>query len=241
MTCTPVRSDLDVSLDLLEEAASLLLDADLDQLSPEEELRLTGRLELVRRKVGAGTDRAAGHLDRSAAFSLDGHRSAKGALKAIGRLSGAEALGRVRTARALRELPLVEAAYRRGDIPVEHARAIGRVASNPRVAEHLPGADEIFAHEASVLPHDDFLAALRQWEALADADGADQGADECHERRTGGMVDSAINGSWSLEARFGSLQGSAMAEIYEQFERASSWPTGPRHASGSARGRSSAT
>ena len=220
MSCTPVRSDLDVSLGLLEEGVGGLLAAELDRLSPEEELRLVARLETLRRRLDAGTDRAAGHLDRSAAFSLDGHRSAKGALKAIGRLPGAEAHGRVRTARVLRELPLVEAAYVHGDIPVAHVRAISRVASNPRVAQHLPGADAIFAHQAAVLSHDDFLAVLRQWEALADADGADQGADECHERRSGGMVESGINGSWSLEATFGSLQGTAMAQVFDQFERA---------------------
>ncbi len=220
MTATLVRSGLDQSLDRLEEGVDELLAAELEGLTAEEELRLVGRLERLRRRLDAGTDRTAGHLDRSAAFSLDGHKTAKGALVAIGRLSGSEAHGRVRTARALRHLPLVEAAYVRGDIPVAHVRAMSRVASNPRVVEHLPGADPIFARHASVLPHDDFLAVLREWEALADADGADRGADECHERRRAGLVESAINGSWSLEGSFGALQGAAMAEIFEQFERA---------------------
>lgn len=220
MTVTSVRSDLDVSLDLLEDGVDQLLSADLDQLSAQEELALVGRLEQLRRRLDAGTDRAAGHLDRSAAFSLDGHKSAKGALVAIGRLSGADAHGRVRTARALRHLPMVEAAYLRGAIPVAHVRAISRVASNPRVAEHLPGADPVFAHQASVLAHDDFLAVLRQWEALADSDGADQAADESHERRRGGLLESMVNGSWSLEGSFGAFQGAAMAEVFEQFERA---------------------
>jgi hypothetical protein len=220
MTCTPVRSDLDVSLDRLDDAARLLLEADLDQLSPEDELRLVGRLEQVRRRIDAGTDRAAGHLDRSAAFSLDGHRSAKGALKAIGRLSGPEAHGRTQTARALRELPLVAAAYAAGEIPVAHVRAIARVASNPRVAEHLPGADPIFAHHAGVLGYDDFSDLLRQWEALADADGPGQSAEESHRRRRADLVESAINGSWALDGSFGSVQGAAMAEVFAQFERA---------------------
>lgn len=220
MTVTLVRSDVDVSLGVLEDGVRQLLDADLDVLSPEEELRLIGRLEVLRRRLDAGTDRAAGHLDRSAAFALDGHRSAKGALKAVGRLPGAEALGRVRSARALRALPLVEAAYVRGDIPVAHVRAIARVASNPRVEAHLPGADAIFAHEAIVLGYDDFLAVLRRWESLADADGADQDADSCHERRSFSLHESAIDGSWSLVGSVGGLQGAAMAETFERFERA---------------------
>lgn len=219
MSLTAVRSDLEASLDVLEEGVVQLLLADLDQLSSEEELRLVGRLEALRRRLDAGTDRAAGHLDRSAAFSLDGHRSAKGALKAIGRLSGPEAHGRLRAARALRELPRVADAYAAGRIPTAHVRAMSRVAANPRVAEHLPVADAIFAEQAAVLGYDDFTAFLQQWESLADADGADQGADESHERRRASLVESTINGSWSLEGTSGALQGAAMAEVFDAFER----------------------
>jgi len=220
MSTTIVRSDLREPLDALEVAVEQVGCAELDQLSAEEELALVGQLERLRRRLDAGTDRAAGHLDRSAAFSLDGHKSAKGALKAIGRLSGAEAHGRVQTARALRELPLVAAAYERGEIPVAHVRAISRVASNPRVVEHLPGADAMFAEQAAVLGFDDFVAALREWERLADADGADQGADESHERRHAGLVRSDINGSWSLDGSFGAMQGAVMGEVLDRYERA---------------------
>jgi len=114
---------LDVALAALEDAVGLIQAAALDGLSPAEELALIGRLEVLRRRLDHGTDRAAGHLDRSAAFSFDGHKTANGALKAIGRLSGSEAHGRVQTSRALRHLPLVEAAYGRGEIPTEHVRA----------------------------------------------------------------------------------------------------------------------
>lgn len=71
-----------------------------------------------------------------------------------------------------------------------------------------------------MLDHDDFVAALRQWEALADADGADRDADACHERRRAGFVESAIDGSFLLEGSFGPLQGAAMAEVLERYERA---------------------
>ncbi len=220
MSMISTISDLESSLDSLEEGIDQFQSADLEQLSAEEELRLAGRIEVLRRRLDAGTDRAAGHLDRSAAFCLDGHKSAKGALKAVGRVPGAEAHGRVQTARALRNLPLVAAAYERGEIPTAHVRAIARAVSNPRVAEHVPGADPIFARHAAVLGFDDFRAVLRQWEAFADADGADQSADENHDRRRATLLESAINGSFSLEAIFGAEQGAAMAEIFEQFMRA---------------------
>jgi hypothetical protein len=220
MSLTTVRSDLDAALDALEVVVDRMACVDLEPLSAEEELALVGRLEQLRRRLDAGTDRAAGHLDRSGAFSLDGHKSAKGALKAIGRLSGAEAHGRIQTARALRDLPLVAAVYEAGRVPVAHVRVLARVASNPRVAEHLAGGDALFAHHAAVLGFDDFVAAVREWERLADADGADQGADESHARRRAGLVRSDINGSWSLDGSFGALQGAVMGEVLDRYERA---------------------
>lgn len=220
MSLTLVRSELDETLDQLEVAVARLQAAGLDQLSAREELAAVGRLEVLRRRLDAGTDRAAAHLDRSAAFSLDGHKSAKGALKAIGRLSGSEAHGRLQTVRALRELPLVEAAYERGDIPVAHVRAIGRVGANPRVAEHLPGADAIFAAQAAQLGFDDFVTVLRQWEALADQDGADRSAEECHRNRRASVLGSPINGTTAIDAVFGAVQGAVVGEVFSQYERA---------------------
>ncbi len=220
MTDTMEAIGRDAAMDALEAAIGLVQSDTLDGLLPEEELALVGRLEVLRRRLDHGTDRFAAQLDASAAFSLDGHRTAKGALQAIGRLSGSEAHGRVQSARALRRLPLVEAAYAAGRIPTDHVRAIARTVANPRVAEWVPGADPIFAHHASVLGHDDFLAALRQWEALADVDGADHRSEGSHERRTASMHRSAIDGSFRLEADHGALQGAAMAEIFERFETA---------------------
>ena len=212
--------DLDTALGVLERAVGLVQTASLEGVSPAEELALVGRLEVLRRRLDHGTDVAAGHLDRSAAFSLDGHKTAKGALKAIGRLPGSEAVGRVQTSRALRRLPLAEAAYAEGRIPTAHVRAIARTVANPRVADHVPGADPIFAHHASILGYDDFCAALKQWEALADADGADQSAELSHARRSASLLENRLDGSFRLEANHGALQGAAMAEIFERFETA---------------------
>ena len=94
---------IDTALEALESAADLLQSADLDN-APAEELKAVRRLAVVLRRIGHATDRAAGHLDTSAAFSLDGHVNARSALKHLGRLPGRESLGRVQTARALRDL-----------------------------------------------------------------------------------------------------------------------------------------
>ncbi|HSP04277.1 MAG TPA: DUF222 domain-containing protein [Acidimicrobiales bacterium] len=213
-------NELEAALNALDDAVGLVQSASLDGVSPKEELALVRRLEELRRRLDHGTDQAVGHLDAGAAFSIDGHKTAKGALKAIGRLSGPEAHGRVQTSRALRRLPLVEAAYARGEIPTEHARALARTVANPRVAEWVPDADPIFAHHATKLGYDDFVAALRQWEALADADGADQASERSHQRRNASLLESGIDGSFHLEGSFGAFQGAVMAEIFERYETA---------------------
>lgn len=81
-------AQIDTALALLEAAIEQVQATSLDDLTPDEELALVSRMEVLRRPLDHGTDHAAGHLDVSGAFSLDGHKTAKGALLAIGRLSG---------------------------------------------------------------------------------------------------------------------------------------------------------
>lgn len=207
------------ALDALEAAADLLQAADLDDV-PARELQAARRLEVVLRRIGHATDRAAGHLDVSAAFSLDGHANARSALKHLGRLPGRESLGRVQTARALRDLPCVEAAYAAGRLPVGHVRAIARAVANPRVSDVVAVADPVFVDQASELDYDAFCAWLRQWEQLADGDGAAAAAERSHERRSFSLLENDFDGSFTSSGHHGSLQGAAMAELLERYERA---------------------
>ncbi|WP_436793344.1 HNH endonuclease [Actinospongicola halichondriae] len=210
---------MDEALAVLEAAVGLVQTAQLDA-APATELSSVRRLEKVRRRLDHGTDRAAGHLDTSAAFSLDGHRHARSALKHLGRLPGSAALGRVTTARALRDLPAVEAAYARGGIPTGHVRAIARAVSNPRVRDFVSVADPIFAGQASELPYDEFCSWLREWESLADADGSAEAAERVHERRCFSLLENEIDGSFTSAGHHGALQGSAMSELLDVYERA---------------------
>ena len=213
----PAVSD---SLDALESEISSLQAVDLDVLNPADELATLRRLEVLRRRLDHATDRAAGHLDRSCAFGLDGHRNARSALKHLGRLSGGEAHGRVQTARALRDLPAVEAAYASGAIPTGHVRAIARVVANPRVQEYVSLADPIFADQASTQPYDDFCSWLRQWQSLADADGAAEAAEQSHERRAFSLLENQLDGTWTSHGSHGALQGAVMKELLDAFEDA---------------------
>ncbi|MBK5224333.1 MAG: hypothetical protein JJE52_15950, partial [Acidimicrobiia bacterium] len=63
---------------------------ELDGLTAEEVLVVVRELEVVRRRLDHATDRLAGHVDRTGAYGVDGHRSAKAVLCHLGRLSGAD-------------------------------------------------------------------------------------------------------------------------------------------------------
>ena len=131
---------------------------DLDSLTAREVMALQRAVEPVRRRLDHATDRLASHLDTTGARGADGHRTAKAAIKHVGRLPGAEAHGRVQTARGLRLLPAVEAAYGRGEIPTASVRAIATVASNPRVQPFLDDlVDKIFAEQASEEAYDNVI------------------------------------------------------------------------------------
>jgi hypothetical protein len=203
-------------LDQLEQAATRLQELDLGALDDRAQLELARRLERCRRRLDQGTDRVAGHLDTSCAPAADGHSSARVALVHVGRVPMAVARGRVLSARTLRRLPAVAAAYAAGSIPTEHVRAIARTASNPRILRFLDAADPVFAEQASEEPYADFCRWLRQWEALADEDGAERDAATNHARRHAELVENP-DGGFSLQAGHGALEGASIKEVFERF------------------------
>ncbi len=211
-----VRPAVADALALLGSAVGALTAADLEVLTARAQLDAVEALEAVRRRLDHATDR----LDQSGAFGVDGHRSAKAAIKARCRVTGPEAHGRIRTARVLRRMPAVDVADARGDIPTESVRAIARTLSNPRVAAFASLVDEVFAEQAVAQTPEAFRAWLRDWERVADVDGAERTAEANHERRTATLLENSIDSSWSLRAGTGALQGAAMAEIFARFEDA---------------------
>ncbi|WP_436793243.1 DUF222 domain-containing protein [Actinospongicola halichondriae] len=208
------------ALALFAAAVDAFENIDLESLPAAEVLRLVEGVELLHRRFDHQTDRVAGHVAASGAFGVDGHRTAKAALKTRCRLSGPVAHDRLRSARVLRTMPMVDAAYARGEIPTESARMIARTLSNPRVAEFGPLVDGVFAEQAAAQMPEAFRAWLRDWERVADVDGAEQRAEAIHERRNASLLENSIDSSWTLRGGFGALQGSAMAEIFARFEDA---------------------
>jgi len=215
------RLEVDVAVGALSAGVDALRSLNLEDLTAREAMALARAVELERRKLDAQADRIAGHLDVSGAFGVDGHRSAKDAIAFVGRLPSAEAHARVATARRLRSLPAVAAAYERGDLPTESVRAIARLASNPRIAPLLDGViDELFVEQASTESHRAFSAWLRDLERAIDAEGAAADAELTHERRRTAFTHNAADGSYELRLGCGGLQGAVIGDVLEAFEAA---------------------
>lgn len=208
------------ALTALSAAVDAVAAADLDVLTASQQLAVLEECEGIRRRLDRQSDRFAGHAGSSGAYGIDGHRSAKSAVKARCRVTGPEAHARLRNDRMLRTMPAVAAASERGEIPTESVRSIARCMANPRVRDLGPLVDEVFADQAVALTPDEFRAWLRDWERLADVDGVEQTADTNHQRRNASLLENSIDSSWSLRGGFGALQGSAMAEILRRFEDA---------------------
>ncbi|WP_195210551.1 HNH endonuclease [Actinomarinicola tropica] len=211
--------DPGVALSALARAVDLLAAVDLDALDACSEMGLVRDLEVLRRRLDATTDQLAGHLDRSQAYVVDGLASAAVAVRHLGRLPHAEARARVQCARVLRDLPALAAAYRAGDVPTAHVRAVARVARNPRVVDLLPLVEDVIVEMARSEGHDGFCRWLREWERLVDVDGTEQDAETTHARRNGSVVEN-FDGGFTLTGGFGNLQGAAIAETFERFARA---------------------
>lgn len=208
-------------MELLSAGADGLLALDLDALTGREAMTLARAVEGIRRRIDAGTDRLAGHLEETGKFAVDGHRSAKDAITFVGRLPSAEAHARVHTARRLKQLPAVAGAHRRGDISTEAVRAISNLAANPRVAPLLDDViDELFVEQARSQSHQGFVAWLRDLERAADMDGAGADAEVTHERRRTQFNQNMADGSYELRSSGGSLHGAIIGDVLAAFEAA---------------------
>jgi len=201
-------------------ALARLQAVDPQALSGEQRMQALGHIELLRRALDHADCRLIGALDASGGFEIDGHRNTKSAVKHRCRVTGAEALRRVRTARAWRHLPAVAVACERRQIPVESMRAIATAVANPRVAAFLDAADPVFAEQAATDTVEDFVEWLHDWERLADADGTAAGTDKAHQRRNVTLTQNEIDGSWHLRGSFGPLQGAVLNRILTRFEDA---------------------
>jgi hypothetical protein len=162
--------------------------------------------------------------DWRALFMLDGHRSVKGWVAATVRLPYADVCRRVRMGRLFRRFPDVADLLRTGRMGVPQAAELARAAANPRCGDRFDGVIDELVDSALHDDFDTFQVVVREWERLADEDGAHRGAEAAHEARRAGFA--AVGDTAVLSGLFGVMQGEAMARIldgYTQAEFAADW------------------
>ncbi len=143
-------------------------------MSPVELQTRAQELDVLRRQVEAASALLVQRVDAASAFVEDGHRNVAAWGRATNHWSHGEAAGMAKLAKAFTLLPQFATAAASGAIGVAQMHALAKLAANPRVRNHLNAdADRVLTEAARDLPFDDFVTLLRHFEALADADGAE--------------------------------------------------------------------
>lgn len=181
-------------------------------------------VEELRRQVDAAGVEVAASVDGRRLYAGDGFFSTKAWLKHTLQLSGPEAHARVQTARMHARLGVWRSAERAGLVGVDQSRLLARVVANPRLPDDVVERDtwELLV-DALDLTYDEFEAAARRWEMLADPVGSLSRAKRNHELRDV-RLGQRPNGSWQLTGSFGGAQGAELNEIWAHFVEAE-WET----------------
>ena len=174
-----------------------------------------GELERLRRGVEAAVVTVVADVDDRGVYLCDGHRRPGNWLQACLRISGAEAMHRARTARLCHAHPAVAAELAAGRLGVAQAAEFARAYSNPRIRDAFGVCVDVLVDWALNDDHKLFVERLREWERLADVDGAHRDADTDHDSRKAAIH--TVGGVTFLEGRFANSQGAAIAEVFDAF------------------------
>ena len=176
-------------------------------------------LEIEARRIAARQADLLAELDRTGAFTEDGHASAKTMVRHVGRLASASASSRERISRAMRDLPELASAFRAGEIGVDQMDLIGRIHRNGRVRLMLIDAQDWFVDLATSTSFKTFETTAREWERLADEDGP-QPNERMHRARRVKLDQDDTTLVWELSGRFASMMGAQIADIFDHYKAA---------------------
>lgn len=146
------------------------------------------RLELARREVEARMAAVVAVGGARGVHLRDGHRSSKQWVRATLNCSGAEAFRWRRRATLVDRLPVVGDRWLGGTVGREQVDAMAAAFANPRCGDDLFAVAADLVGHAEQLELDDFATVVKQWETLADADGAFDERREAHARRRANVV-----------------------------------------------------
>ncbi len=184
-------------------------------MTPAQREAALRELDTLRRRAEAACATFVARADAVRGHRTDGHRTSAAMGRAACNWSAVESSRIARLGKVMRLLPSFEAAAVAGHIGVAQMHALASLASNPRVRRHLLESEELLVHHARTLHHDDFVTLLRQWESLADADGAHDRHERAHDQRRANLT--LVGERCYLDAAGGLVQGTQLREIFDRF------------------------
>jgi Domain of unknown function (DUF222) len=172
-------------------------------------------------RLAAQIGRLTGKYDQRRVFRSDGSKTAAARLSRKTGASRRAMRAQVQLGRRLQLMPRVEAALAAGEITVEHAQILGKLAGSDRklVADAFPEAEEQLLGYAKDLDFPDFVKAIRYWEQVVDEDGFEEEAERKHASRRLHLSET-LDGVWVGDMKFDAIGGSivnrALRRIYDE-------------------------
>jgi hypothetical protein len=198
-------------------AVALLAD-DLDSLDVRALASRLADVERAIRKLESVAVSIITAAERRELFCDDGHASVRGWVKASIRVADQTVTQRVRTAKLCAAVPTCGDRLAAGHLGVDQVRELARAFANPRCGEQLPTVVDPLMELAESHTYEAFVRAVRQWERLADADGAHRSHEQAHAGRRARMV--LIGDEGYVDARMGAAQFAQMKEVFDRFTQA---------------------
>ncbi|HEV7758745.1 MAG TPA: DUF222 domain-containing protein [Acidimicrobiales bacterium] len=193
---------------LLSEANDALARLDLGAAGGDELGALLVDIERQEARLAANKARVMGAFDGGRGFASDGSRTAAAWLARATHCSLVAARALVRLGRRVRHMPATRDALAAGRISERHAQVLGGLYESPRpaVADAFGAAETLLVGYAVDLDFDDFIAAVRYWESVVDADGAEDQADVDFAARHLHLSET-WRGNWGVDGQLDPLGG----------------------------------
>ncbi|MFN7149273.1 MAG: DUF222 domain-containing protein, partial [Microthrixaceae bacterium] len=187
-------------------AATALGEIDLDRVAVQDLGELLTQVEQARAVFDAAANQVLDRFDAQGAAAYDGLRTTRSWLAQRCQMTGATAQRRVRSSRALRQLPEVAHGFRDGRFSADQVDLFARQL-NERTAEAMAEDESVLAGLADRLRPDEFARELRGWAEMVDTDGTEP--DPGHRTR-GFSFAQTLDDSWAGRLDLGSADGALL-------------------------------
>jgi hypothetical protein len=203
-----------LALQKLNEALDELADMPDVALGDGETLQELERLLARHESIVA---RSAASFDASGEWTVDGAKSATMWITVTCNIPKPTARRHVHLGRALRQLPVCDGAFRRGEITGAHVEQLAKLC-RPTTGFALLRDEALLVGHAKKLRFDQFVRALRYWEQHADPDGVERTAEAQRAERDAWLV-SSFDGMYLGKMTLDPISGAIVSHELERIEQ----------------------